>query len=196
MQKKSSFSAATIIFSLGLVLGWGLGAGFSTSPSLSDADLLQQQAVQLTAIEQTLKTVSQTLQKSRKNEGQQAHRRTATTLDEQDLRHMIARVIENELGNGLRNVFEEFGVQNGNTLGAGQAETDILNTPENINAYREAQDLVSFAINEGVWTDEDVHELRSALPHLTTEQRTEVLQTIIPAINAGEIVVESSGPLL
>lgn len=73
--------------------------------------------------------------------------------------------------------------------------TQILNSPENKAAYQSAADVVRTAVAAKRWTDDDRRVLNDALDQLTKEQFLEVMEQLLPAINRGEITVETTGPL-
>ena len=75
------------------------------------------------------------------------------------------------------------------------AEAQVLNTPENREAYQSASDVVRTAIAIKRWTAEAKGTFRSAFGLLTNNQRMELMNMLAPAINRGEITVEVTGPL-
>jgi hypothetical protein len=65
--------------------------------------------------------------------------------------------------------------------------------PEAVSAYESALALVERGRQEGRW--EHSRELRALFATMTEEQRTQVIHTLLPAINAGEIAYDArSGP--
>jgi hypothetical protein len=62
------------------------------------------------------------------------------------------------------------------------ATAQLLNSPENRAVYQSASDVVRTAVD--------------ALGQLTKEQYLELMEILIPAINRGEIKVETAGPFL
>ena len=71
----------------------------------------------------------------------------------------------------------------------------LRNSPENRAAYQSASDIVHTAVAAKRWTDDDRQTFREAMGHLTKEQHLELMEILIPAINCGEIKVETAGPL-
>lgn len=75
------------------------------------------------------------------------------------------------------------------------ANAKLRDTPENKAAYQSATSVVRTAVAAKRWTDEDAQTLRLAIGQLTREQHDELMELLIPAINSGEIKVETKGPL-
>ena len=75
------------------------------------------------------------------------------------------------------------------------ANAQLRDTPENKAAYQSASSAVRTALAAKRWTDEDAHTLRVSMGQLTREQHEELMELLLPAINRGEIKVETSGPL-
>lgn len=111
-------------------------------------------------------------------------------VNDDKLRQDIARILQDELRLALAETNSE--VEHARFEDA--RLQDILNSPENREAYQGAQDLVQFALTTKRWTENDAQALRAALTHLTQEQAAEVFEQLIPAINRGELVVETNSP--
>jgi hypothetical protein len=75
------------------------------------------------------------------------------------------------------------------------AEAKILNSPENHAAYQTASSVVTTAVAARRWTEEDKETFTSAVGLLTSNQRMELMDRLIPAVNNGEVKVEVNGPL-
>ena len=75
------------------------------------------------------------------------------------------------------------------------ANAQLRNTPENQAAYQNASSVVRTALAAKRWTDEDAHTLRETMGQLTREQHEELMELLLPAINRGELAVETVGPL-
>jgi Arc/MetJ-type ribon-helix-helix transcriptional regulator len=106
-------------------------------------------------------------------------------------RQALAQIIREELQLALTKGSPERDQARAQDIAIAQA----LNSPENREAYQSASDVVHAALAAGRWTEEDKRTFHDAFVQLTNDQRMEVMQTLAPAINRGEIAVETSGPL-
>ena len=106
-------------------------------------------------------------------------------------RSEIARLLREK----LQSVFATVEADRRIPYGAERVIADeIMNTPENIQAYNDAHDRVKSAQVRGRWTNDDADSLRGSIGFLTVEQQEEIFLTLIPAMNRGEIAVETTGP--
>jgi hypothetical protein len=62
-------------------------------------------------------------------------------------------------------------------------------SPEQLAAHDRALALIAAARPTGRWDDDDVAQMRQLLAQLDPEQRDDVLHTLLPAINDGELVM-------
>jgi hypothetical protein len=69
----------------------------------------------------------------------------------------------------------------------------VRHLPQGVTAGR-GTDRVQYALTVGRWTDDDAQALQAALPYLTQDQTMEVSEMLLPAMNRGEIAVETNGP--
>lgn len=67
--------------------------------------------------------------------------------------------------------------------------------PENAPAQARAERVVSQALAARRWTMEDAQVLRESLGRLSPQQAGALLERLFPAVNRGEIEVETPGPL-
>jgi hypothetical protein len=67
--------------------------------------------------------------------------------------------------------------------------------PENAPAQARAERVVSQALTARRWTMEDAQALRESLASLSPQQGAALLEQLVPAVNRGEIEVETRGPL-
>jgi hypothetical protein len=67
-------------------------------------------------------------------------------------------------------------------------------TPEQTAAFGRAADLLHGARDRQHWTEQDRDKLRSLLPQLAPQDLAEVLHTLVPALNRGEIQIDFKGP--
>jgi hypothetical protein len=116
---------------------------------------------------------------------------TSSQSNEHNSRQAIAQIIREELQHALLRGNPENQQARAEEIAVAQA----LHSPENRAAYQSAAAVVHTALVTGRWTDEDGRIFRDAFVQLTNDQRTEVMELLAPAINRGEIVVETSGPL-
>jgi hypothetical protein len=106
-------------------------------------------------------------------------------------RQSLAHIIREELRQALVDASPE-----GQRARAEEMATaQVRNSPANRAAYQSAADVVRAALAAGRWTEEDKETFRAAFGLLLNEQRMELMQMLIPAINQGEIAVEVAGPL-
>jgi hypothetical protein len=86
------------------------------------------------------------------------------------------------------------------STGAGSASPAAKPEPpppsaESVAATEQAHRLLEAAATARRWTDRDREQLRVLLPQLTNEQRQEILTSLIPAVNRGDIKVETTGSI-
>jgi len=194
-KQKYSVWVAVATCGVGLLLGFSLRGGLWGSSATDEIGKyvrsLQQHAEQLAKIEQTLATLTQAAQGAASASFVSDRRQTTTASASGMLRQEIAQILRDE----LRSL--HVAGNDGNSSSAEESSaTEILNTPENIEAYTQAHEVVRVALSTRRWTDEDVEALWQTFAFLTNEQQKEMLQTLIPAMNRGEIAVETSGPPL
>jgi len=70
---------------------------------------------------------------------------------------------------------------------------DNEQTNENIEAYETANDIVSAALTEGRWTQQDAKDFREVFGALNNKQRNELMQTLATSIEENEISLETPG---
>jgi hypothetical protein len=115
---------------------------------------------------------------------------TAAAPNDTALRQDIARILRDE----LREVLAVVNTEAENVRIEEAKIQEILNSPANREAYQGSHDLVRAALVAGRWTDDDAQALQAALPYLTQDQTMEVFEVLLPAMNRGEIAVETNGP--
>jgi hypothetical protein len=98
-------------------------------------------------------------------------------VDEAGLRGVIRDVLRDEL-KGAR--ADE----------ARSATASPAPTVENIAAHDKGLQLIASARARGDWTHEDAQALRQQMPQMTQEERDEVLHTLLPALNRGELKID------
>jgi hypothetical protein len=63
-------------------------------------------------------------------------------------------------------------------------------------SLREAQSMLAAAVGRGRWTHDDARALRDVLRTLDPVENRQVTRVLYTAANAGQLVVETGGPLL
>lgn len=214
MRAKQIAFIALVTFGTGLLIGLGAGVGISGSltkdkvapeAATTYAQVLQQHTARLTEVERSfqqrtarLADIEQALAASAN-----AFRNAPPSLVRTDrdivtslpgapvLRQEVNRLLREE----LREVLAAIGT--GETQGPGDRAKveESVQTQENREAFDSAYDIVGNALAVRRWTDDDVHNFRHALASLTSTQQQELLELLLPAVNRGEIKVETVGPL-
>jgi hypothetical protein len=183
---------AVMTLSVGLVLGLGGSSWMASCSDLQETKGRQKTGhdQQIAQLEQAVIALTHSLQR---NSPQDTLPSTciSSQTNEGVSRQAIAQIIREELRQALVDATPESQRVKAEEIAIAQA----LNSPENRAAYQDVSDIVRAALAAGRWTDDDARTFREAFVHLTNDQRMEVMQTLAPAINRGEIVVETSGPL-
>lgn len=66
--------------------------------------------------------------------------------------------------------------------------------PQNDEMRGRALALVQAATGKRTWTKDDASALHQLMPQLTADQRQEVVQTLLPLLNSGNIRVDTRAP--
>jgi hypothetical protein len=190
-KSKQSTWVAVVTGCVGVLLGLGLAGEFwgpaATGETGKSVPGLQQHTERLAKIEQAVTSLTHAVRHPAHAGVVPGRQVAATGSDERMLRQEVAQILREELR-------ELHGCGEDSPSPMENAAANLLNTPENIEAYAQARAVAQTALSVGRWTDEEVHILRQAFAHLTDEQRKETLQLLIPAMNRGELAVETSGP--
>jgi len=204
MKRKSIALMAFVMFGAGYLVA--LGVRVVSLPATQHeavpdeyGQILRQTHARLDRVEQTLTTlagaVGDAIQASARLEEHSARsaepvRSTPQALpSEQALRQEIAQILREELWN----VLAAAGAGADGVQAEDMAAAKVLDTPQNVEAYTRAHEVVRGALASRYWADDDAQELRQSFASLTNAQREEILQILFPAINRGEIAVETSG---
>lgn len=77
------------------------------------------------------------------------------------------------------------------------AEIDAIKekSPANIQAFNEAKTIISSAIAQGKWSNEDNMAIAQQAIHLTDEQHNKLLDSVLSAINRKEIKIDDALPI-
>ena len=179
--------------SIGLLVGVGTTVWLTPPPLLPDTQTHTdyQYDNRLGKLEQAMIALTQAVQSSQAKDARPEPTRVAVQANADGSHQDLAQVIREE----VRHAMAEARPEAQRTREEAIAEAQILNSPENREAYQSASDVVHTAIAIKRWTDEAKETFHSAFSLLTNNQRMELMSTLAPAINRGEITVEVTGPL-
>jgi hypothetical protein len=111
-------------------------------------------------------------------------------ISEAAIRAAVAEAVREELRAQTRT-----GARPATVTPAEPAIREARIAPESVEALESSRVLVSGAIAAHRWGPEEAAELRGQLGLLTELQRDEILHTLMPAINRGELQVSTTGAL-
>lgn len=194
---------------LGVLVGVGIGTWSSTPPALpvqhavadapADPHLanIEQSMTAMTQalhatqseLEQAVTVLTQTLHATQANPAPSEPTRETASPTESPRR--LAHLIRKEIRQAMANESPD----NRRAREEAEVVAQVLASPENRAAYASATQVVAGAVATRRWTEEDKVAFRAAFSHLTNEQRAELMRTLAPAINRGELQVEIRGPL-
>lgn len=192
-RQKNSMWATVVTLSVGVVLGCGLSSWIAiplTASATKEHEKTSHDR-RLAQIERAVTALTHSLQSNDSKDALPEPTCAAAQANEDVPRQAIAQIIREELQLALTKGSPEREQARAQEIAIAQA----LNSPENRAAYQSASAVVHTALAAGRWTDEDGRTFRDIFPQLTNDQRMEVMQMLTPAINRGEIIVETSGPL-
>jgi hypothetical protein len=66
-------------------------------------------------------------------------------------------------------------------------------SPQSEAAHAQSLELLSAARDRRHWTSEDASALHRLMPQMTQEQCDDILHTLLPALNRGEITADFAG---
>ena len=112
---------------------------------------------------------------------------SARTLDQRQL-DAIRRAVRDEVNAAIAERDAEHSAEE-----PPAADESTPETPGNLAAAASAQALVEAARRSRRWKREDAASLRSAIAKMNAAQRDEILSTLIPAVNRGEIKPDYPG---
>ncbi len=191
-QKKR---VATIIvtLSIGILVGVGVTVARIPSPSLPEthAQANAQNEQQLVKIEQAVNALTQAVQTKPTNNVCPEPTRVALPANAEASFQTLAKLMRDEIRQAVADMRPEAQRAREEAI----AEAKSLNSPENHAAYQTASSVVTTAVAAKRWTEEDRETFNSALGLLTTNQRLELMERLLPAVNNGAIKVEVHGPL-
>ena len=182
-----------VTLSIGLILGLGGFAWVTQLPPLPEQRVQtnSHDDQRLAKLEQAVSTLTQALQVRQSRDVQPEPTRVTVPANRDVSRQDLAQLIREEIRNAVAKENPEAQRAREEAI----AEAQILNSPENRTAYQSASSVVRTAVAAKRWTEEDKETFRAAFGALTNNQRMELMNTLAPAINNGEIKVEVIGPL-
>ncbi|MGH8513202.1 MAG: hypothetical protein ACREV8_04540 [Gammaproteobacteria bacterium] len=145
----------------------------------------------LVKLEQAVTALTQALQDRQTRDARPEPARAAVPANDEKSRQALAQMIREE----VRQAVAEESPEATRAREEAIAEAELLASPENQEAYRSASDVVTRAVADKRWTEEDREMFRAAFGHLTRDQLMELTSILAPAVNDGEITVEMRGPL-
>ena len=190
--QNKEFWSAIITLSIGIIFV-GAAVWMTPPPPLpelqSHADSQHDQ--RLGQLEQTVTALTQALQVNQTQDARPEPTRGAVQANDEGSRQALAQIIREEVRQAVADASPEVQQAQEEAI----AEAQILNSPENRAAYQSASSVVTTAVAAKRWTEEDKETLRFAFGLLTNNQRMELMNTLAPAVNGGEVKVEVIGPL-
>lgn len=192
-QQKHNSWTMVVMLGVGIALGAGAMAWMARSSTnqVATRDHESHYDQRFTQLEQAVTTLTQSLERLGPPGALPEPTDAANGASPTAAQPALAAIIRAELRQALAQW----------TPGSRQAREDeiaaahLLNSPENRAAYQSAADVVRTAVAAKRWTDDDRRVLNDALGQLTEEQFLDVMEQLLPAINRGEISVETTGPL-
>jgi hypothetical protein len=183
---------AIVTVSLGLI-GVGVIAWMTQPPPLPERHIQtdSQHDQRLVKLEQAVTALTQALQVKQKHNASPEPTRVTAPANSEVSRQALAQVIREEVRQAVADASPENQLAREEVI----AEAQILNSPENRTAYQSASGVVTTAVAARRWTEQDRETFRAAFGQLTNDQRMELMNTLAPAINNGEVKVEVMGPL-
>ena len=182
-----------VTLSLGILAGVGVTTVMFTSPSIPETHIHadSQHDNRLAKIEEAMTALTQAVQTKPTNNTCPEPTRVALPGNAEESLQALARLIRDE----IRQAAADMSPENQRAREEAMAEAKILNSPENHVAYQTASSVVTTAVAAKRWTEEDKETFTSAVGLLTSNQRMELMDRLIPVVNNGEIKVEVNGPL-
>jgi hypothetical protein len=192
-KQNTRFWTTMVTLSMGLLVGVG-AAGWLTPPSPlpePPAHTDSQPDHRLGQLEQAVTALTQALQVKQTNTVTPAPTQVTVHANDDASRQALAQLIRDEVRRAVAEASPEAQRAREEAL----AEAELLNSPENRAAFQSASDVVNTAVAAKRWTEEDKEDFRAAFGLLTNDQRMELMNILAPAINGGEVTVETTGPL-
>ena len=152
-----------ITVSMGLILGIGVFAWMTQLPPLPEppAHTDAQSDQRFAKLEQAVMALTQALQVKQTHDARPEPTRVTAAANSEISRQDLAQIIREEVRNAVAQESPEAQRAKEEAI----AEAQILNTPENREAYQSASSVVTTAVAAKRWTEEDKETFRSAFGH-------------------------------
>ena len=182
-----------VTLSIGILVGVGVTVVMFTPPPIPETHIHadSQHDNRLAKIEEAMTALTQAVQTKPTNNACPEPTRVALPGNAEESFQALARLMRDE----IRQAAADMSPENQRAREEAMAEAKILNSPENHVAYQTASSVVTTAVAAKRWTEEDKETFTSAVGLLTSNQRMELMDRLIPAVNNGEVKVEVNGPL-
>ncbi len=194
IQRHNGRWVTVMVFSVGIALGasataWMPPSSTTPTPTGDHETRYDQQFAQL---EQAVTALTQSLERS----GTPGVHPEPTCATAQSGDSVTQQALSKIMREELRQALAQWSPDSQQARAQEIATAQLRNSPENRAVYQSASDVVRTAVAAKRWTDDDAQTLREAMWQLTKEQYLELMEILIPAINRGEIKVETAGPFL
>jgi len=179
--------------SVGILAGVGVTVAMFTPPSIPETHIhaASRHDNRLAKLEEAMTALTQAVHTKPTNTACPEPTRVALPGKAEESFQALARLIRDE----IRQAAADISPENQRARAEALAEAKMLTSPENHAAYQTAASVVTTAVVAKRWTEDDRETFTSALGLLTSNQRMELMDRLIPAVNTGEVKVEVNGPL-
>jgi hypothetical protein len=191
--QNKGFRTTVVMLSMGLLVGVGAAVWVTQPTPLPEPQthVDPQHDQRLVKLEQAVMALTQAVQSNQTKTVRPEPSQVVAPANGEVSRQTLAQVIREEVRHAVADASPEAQRAREEAL----AEAQILNSPENREAYQSASGVVTAAVAAKRWTEEDKETFRAAFGALTNNQRMELMNVLAPAINNGEVTVEVRGPL-
>jgi len=181
------------ILAVGIVLGVGTLSWLTpaSTPQVTHENIETRYDQQFARLEQAVTTLTNAVERSGSSGVRPQPTCAAAQADIENARQSLTKIMRDELHQALAQWTPEGQRARAETI----ANVQALNSPANQAAFQSASAVVRTAVAAKRWTEEDARAFREALGQLTKEQHQELMELLLPAINRGEVAVETSGSL-
>jgi galactokinase len=182
-----------VTLSIGILAGVGATVVMLTPPSIPETHIHadSQHDNRLAKIEEAMTALTRAVHTKPTNTTCPEPTQVALPANAEASFQKLAQLMRNE----IRQAAADMSPENQRAREEAMAEAKILNSPENHVAYQTASSVVTTAVAAKRWTEDDRESFTSAVGLLTSNQRMELMDRLIPAVNNGHVKVEVNGPL-